>query len=88
MQFAADYPTRTRTLAAVSGPASVISISNSSNIPERDRLGSVAAKEMIEYWNNMFATAPEEGTKGLAKSSRNLILRGTAFCSASLRPQW
>ena len=68
MQFAADYPTRTRTLAAVSGPASVISISNSSNIPERDRLGSVAAKEMIEYWNNMFATAPEEGTKGLRKA--------------------
>jgi 3-oxoadipate enol-lactonase len=65
MQFAADYPTRTRTLAVVSGPASVISISNPSSIPQRDRLGSAASKEMIEYWNNMFATAPEEGTKGL-----------------------
>ena len=65
MQFAADYPTRTRTLAVASGPASVIVVSNPSNIPQRDRLGSAASKEMIEYWNNMFATAPEEGAKGL-----------------------
>jgi 3-oxoadipate enol-lactonase len=68
MQFAADYPTRTRTLSVVSGPASVISISNPSSIPQRDRLGSTAPKEMIEYWNNMFGTAPEEGTKGLRKA--------------------
>jgi 3-oxoadipate enol-lactonase len=68
MQFAADYPTRTRTLAVVSGPASVISISNPSSIPQRDRLGSAASKEMTEYWNNMFVTAPEEGTKGLRKA--------------------
>src|SRR5262249_11115916 len=65
MQFAADYPNRTRTLAVASGPASVIVSSSRSNIPQRDRLGSAASKEMVEYWNNMFATAPEEGTKGL-----------------------
>jgi pimeloyl-ACP methyl ester carboxylesterase len=65
MQFAADYPSRTRTLAVASGPASVIRVSNPSNIPQRDRLGSAASKEMVEYWNTMFATAPEEGTKGL-----------------------
>ncbi len=65
MQFAADYPRRTRTLAVASGPASVIAISNPSNIPQRDRLGSAASKEMVEYWNNMFATAPQEGVKGL-----------------------
>ena len=65
MQFAADYPTRTRTLAVASGPASVIKVSNPSNIPQRDRLGSAASKEMVEYWNKMFATAPEEGAKGL-----------------------
>jgi 3-oxoadipate enol-lactonase len=65
MQFAADYPTRTRTLAVASGPASVIKVSNPSSIPQRDRLGSAASKEMVEYWNNMFATAPEEGAKGL-----------------------
>jgi 3-oxoadipate enol-lactonase len=68
MQFAADYPTRTRTLAVVSGPASVISVSNPSSIPQRDRLGSAASKEMIDYWNTMFGTAPEEGTKGLRKA--------------------
>jgi len=65
MQFAADYPARTRTLAVASGPASVINVSNPSSIPQRDRLGSAASKEMVEYWNNMFATAPEEGAKGL-----------------------
>ena len=65
MQFAADYPTRTRTLAVASGPASVIKVTNPSPIPQRDRLGSAASKEMVEYWNNMFGTAPEEGTKGL-----------------------
>jgi 3-oxoadipate enol-lactonase len=65
MQFAADYPTRTRTLAIASGPASVIKVSNPSSIPQRDRLGSAASKEMVEYWNKMFATAPEEGAKGL-----------------------
>jgi len=71
MQFAADYPNRTRTLAVVSGPASVISVSNPSSIPQRDRLGSAASKEMIEYWNNMFATAPEQGTKGLRNALSN-----------------
>jgi pimeloyl-ACP methyl ester carboxylesterase len=65
LQFAADHPARTRTLAVASGPASVRAASNPSNIPQRDRLGSGASKEMVEYWNNMFATAPEEGVKGL-----------------------
>jgi len=65
MQFAADYPDRTLTLAVASGPASVIEISNPSPVPQRDRLGSHAPKEMIDYWNTMFATAPEEGKKGL-----------------------
>ena len=68
MQFAADYPTRTRTLAVASGPASVIKVSNPSSIPQRDRLGSAAPKDMIEYWSKMFGTAPEEGTKGLRKA--------------------
>ena len=65
MQFAADYPARTRTLSVASGPASVIVVTNPSTIPQRDRLGSAASKEMVEYWNTMFATAPEEGAKGL-----------------------
>jgi pimeloyl-ACP methyl ester carboxylesterase len=65
MQFAADYPARTRTLSVASGPASVIAVTNPSPIPQRDRLGSHASKEMIDYWNTMFATAPEEGAAGL-----------------------
>ena len=65
MQFAADYPDRTLTLSIASGPASVIMISNPSPIPQRDRLGSHVPKEMVEYWNTMFASPPEEGTKGL-----------------------
>jgi 3-oxoadipate enol-lactonase len=65
MQFAADYPSRTRTLAVASGPASVITISSRSKVPQLDRLGSAASKEMVEYWNNMFATAPQEAAKGL-----------------------
>jgi pimeloyl-ACP methyl ester carboxylesterase len=65
MQFAADFPSRTRTLSVASGPASVIAVANPSNVPQLDRLGSAASKEMVEYWNNMFATAPKEATKGL-----------------------
>ena len=65
MQFAADYPARTRTLSVASGPASVIEVTNPSPIPQRDRLGTAASKEMVEYWNTMFKTAPGEGVDGL-----------------------
>jgi pimeloyl-ACP methyl ester carboxylesterase len=72
MQFAADYPARTRTLSVVhvpsvganaSGPASVISVTNPRE--QLARLGSAASKEMVDYWENMFATAPKIPTKGL-----------------------
>jgi len=66
MQFAADYPARTRTLSVASGPASVIIASPRSTVPQRDRLGSAASNEMVEYWNTMFATAPKEGVKILS----------------------
>ena len=65
MQFAADFPARTRSLCVVSGPASVISITNPSPVPQKDRLGSSASAEMIEYWNAMEKTAPQAGTQGL-----------------------
>ena len=69
MQFAADYPARTRTLSVASSPASVPasvrSSTSPSQVPQRDRLGSVASKEMVDYWDNMFKTAPEISTKGL-----------------------
>ena len=65
MQFAADFPARTRSLCVVSGPASVISITNPSPVPQKDRLGSSASAEMIEYWNAMEKAAPQAGTQGL-----------------------
>jgi pimeloyl-ACP methyl ester carboxylesterase len=69
MQFAADYPARTRTLVLASAPAStppsVRSFANPSQIPQLDRLGSAASKEMFDYWDSMFKTAPEIPTKGL-----------------------
>lgn len=65
MQFAADFPARTRSLCVVSGPASVISITNPSPVPQKDRLGSSATAQMIEYWNAMEKSAPAAGTQGL-----------------------
>ena len=85
MQFAADYPARTRTLSVVHVPAAVTSdrvgASGASFAPQRARLGSAASKEMVDYWENMFAAAPEIPTKGLlaavAKSdpARDGVLR-------------
>jgi len=68
MQFAADYPNRTLTLSVASGPASVIEQTNPSPIPQHDRLGTHASKEMVDYWNTMFANAPKDGTDGLRKA--------------------
>jgi 3-oxoadipate enol-lactonase len=69
MQFAADYPARTRTLSVVHVPAAVtnasVPASATSFAPQLARLGSAASKEMVDYWENMFATAPETPTKGL-----------------------
>ena len=69
MQFAADYPARTRTLSVVHVPAAVtnerVAASGSSFAPQSARLGSAASKEMVDYWENMFATAPQIPTKGL-----------------------
>jgi 3-oxoadipate enol-lactonase len=80
MQFAADYPARTRTLSVASSPASVpptvLSFTNPSQIPQLDRLGSAASKEMVDYWNNMFKTAPEIPTKGLRAAVTDLARDG------------
>jgi 3-oxoadipate enol-lactonase len=69
MQFAADYPARTRTLSVVHVPSAVTNeraaASGASFAPQSARLGSGASKEMVDYWENMFKTAPEIPTKGL-----------------------
>jgi len=74
MQFAADFPERTRSLSVVSGPASVIEISNPSPIPQRDRLGSSASPEMVEFWETMTREAPASGTAGLNEALANFDL--------------
>src|SRR6266849_928316 len=68
MRFAADYPRRTRSLVVVGGPASPLVIADPSPIPQRDRLGSNASKEMIAYWNALFSKPHREGVKGLSQS--------------------
>jgi 3-oxoadipate enol-lactonase len=74
MRFAADYPKRTRTLVVVGGPASTLMIADPSPIPQRDRLGSNASKEMIAYWNTLFGEGDREGVKGLNKALSNFDL--------------
>jgi 3-oxoadipate enol-lactonase len=69
MQFAADYPARTRTLSVVHVPSAATNVgsptSGTSFAPQRARLGSAVSKEMVDYWENMFATAPAIPTQGL-----------------------
>jgi len=74
MRFAADYPKRTRALVVVGGPASPLAIADPSPIPQRDRLGSNASKEMIAYWNTLFSSPNREGVRGLDKSLSNFDL--------------
>jgi 3-oxoadipate enol-lactonase len=74
MRFAADYPRRTRTLVVVGGPASPLKFENPSPVPQLDRLGSHASREMIEYWNQVFKTANPEGVKGLGEALRKFDL--------------
>jgi len=74
MRLAADYPTRTRTLVVAGGPAKPLAIANPSPIPQRDRLGSNASKEMIAYWNRLFSHPDREAVKGLSYAMSNFDL--------------
>jgi 3-oxoadipate enol-lactonase len=74
MRFAADYPQRTRALVVVGAPFSPLAIADPSPIPQRDRLGSNASKEMIAYWNTLFSKPDREGVKGLNKALSNFDL--------------
>jgi pimeloyl-ACP methyl ester carboxylesterase len=78
MRLAADYPRRTRTLVVVGGPAKPLAIANPSPIPQRDRLGSNAPPEMVEYWNTLFSRPDRDGVKGLgeAMSKFDLVKEG------------
>lgn len=67
MQFAADYPQRTRTLVVVSSPASRPTMSSTSSVPQRDRLGSGASQAQVEYWNALMAAANREAVQGMGR---------------------
>ena len=71
MQFAADYPQRTRTLTIVSGPvtrvASGIAFSAPSTTSQQRRLGTSAPKELVEYWDTMMGSTKLQTRAGIAK---------------------
>lgn len=73
MQFAADYPARTRTLSVVHLATAVTDArrpeSATSLGAQNARLGSSVSKEMVDYWENLYATAPEAATKGLVAAA-------------------
>ena len=55
-------------VVVVGGPAKPLAIANPSPIPQRDRLGSNAPREMVEYWNTLFSRPDREGVKGLSEA--------------------
>jgi 3-oxoadipate enol-lactonase len=76
MQFAADYPQRTRTLVLVSAPVtrvdSKIAFAAPSATSQRKRLGSSASKELIDYWNTMMSSTSTATKAGIAIVEANL----------------
>jgi 3-oxoadipate enol-lactonase len=71
MQFAADYPQRTRTLTIVSGPVrpvdSKLPFSAPSSTAQQRRLGTSASKELVEYWNTLMGSTKPQTKSGMAK---------------------
>jgi 3-oxoadipate enol-lactonase len=71
MQFAADYPQRTRTLVVASAPITPVSDKVAFHAPsstsQRKRLGSAASKEQIEYWDKMMSSTSTETRAGIGK---------------------
>jgi len=85
MQFAAEYPGRTRTLVVCGGPVSPpqlvqASATRSGNWwkeTQRQRLGSDASGESIEYWNTLMAAADPRAQRGVLKAASALNLAPT-----------
>jgi 3-oxoadipate enol-lactonase len=82
MQFAADYPGRTRSLVVCGGPVSPPKLVEASAArsktwwqeTQRQRLGSNASKESIEYWNTLMAAADPRAQRGVLKAAAALNL--------------
>jgi 3-oxoadipate enol-lactonase len=83
MQFAADYPKRTRSLVVASGPTTqpvfnqtpaAILTPKWVNDTQRDRLGSAASDAQVEYWNAMMKATDPRTTEGINKVTQGLHL--------------
>ena len=82
MQFAAVYPERTRTLVVCSGPVSPPQLVQDSTTrssswwkeTQRQRLGSEASAEVIEYWDTLMASADPRAQRGVLKAASALNL--------------
>jgi len=82
IQFAAAFPARTRTLVVCGGPvnppklveASAARSANWWEETQRQRLGSNASKESIEYWNTLMAAASPQAQRGVLKAASALNL--------------
>ena len=82
MQFAAAYPGRARTLVVCGGPVSPPKLVEASAArsrnwweeTQRQRLGSDASKESIEYWNTLMAAANPRAQRGVLKAASALNL--------------
>ena len=82
MQFAADYPRRTRTLVVCSGPVNAPKLVESSAArsknwweeTQRKRLGSDASKQELEYWNTLMAAANPQAQSGVLQAASALDL--------------
>jgi len=76
MQFAADYPQRTRTLTIVSGPVTrvdtKIAFSAPSSSSQQRRLGTSASKELVEYWDTLMGSTRPQTRIGIAKVEAGL----------------
>ena len=77
MQFAADYPKRTRTLVLAGAPCIGHPVFNNTTAEvldkkwvtdtQHDRLGSAASKDEMEYWNKMMSAVSPETQTGINK---------------------
>lgn len=83
MQFAADFPKRTRSLVVASGPTTQPVFNRTTaglltpkwvNDTQRDRLGSAAPAEQVEYWNTMMNATDPRTTAGINKVTAALRL--------------
>jgi 3-oxoadipate enol-lactonase len=83
MQFAADYPRRTRTLVLASAPISEPKFASTTakvlepkwvRDTQRDRLGSAASNEQVDYWISMMNATNPATTVGINKVTAALNL--------------